>query len=56
MVTRFALTMAWIALGSACTTWASEGPPRVRISEATIHGDMDCFRVETPSAKVRDAD
>jgi hypothetical protein len=25
-------------------------PVRVRVSEVTLHGDMDCFKVETPSA------
>jgi hypothetical protein len=49
MNARVAATMAWIVTGLAITAAADEGP-RVRVSDVTIHGDMDCFKVETPSA------
>ena len=29
---------------------SSPSTPRVRVSEVTIHGDMDCYKVETPTA------
>src|SRR4051794_28822902 len=38
------------ALGLLVATNARGGEPSVRVSEVTIHGDMDCFKVETPSA------
>jgi hypothetical protein len=50
MASRFGLTRVWIAIGLGTSlAAASDDPQRVRISEVTIHGDMDCFRVETPT-------
>ena len=50
-----------LALAVGVPTVSSQEPPgadkkdaptaaRVRVSEVTIHGDMDCFKIETPSA------
>lgn len=51
METRVALALCWIAIGLGTPiARAGDEPPRVRVSEVTIHGDMDCFRVETPTA------
>ena len=51
---RHPLTLATILIGSWLLPSAdirgdgSRAP--VRVSEVTVHGDMDCFRVETPTA------
>jgi hypothetical protein len=51
MNARITVASAWIAIGLVVPiATAGDDPPRVRVAEATIHGDMDCFRVETPSA------
>src|SRR5579863_6147975 len=39
--------LAWLALGCAPPS-RPEGT--VRVSEVTLFGDMECFRVETPAA------
>jgi hypothetical protein len=52
----WAAALAWSSWGAA---WAAGGgaqdgtspkAPSVRVSEVTIHGDMDCFQVATPTA------
>jgi hypothetical protein len=49
MNTRVVVTMAWIAIAQGGPS-APAHEVRVRVSDVTIHGDMDCFKVETPSA------
>jgi hypothetical protein len=39
-----------ILFASFYAAGAAADGPAVRVSEVTIHGDMDCFRVETPTA------
>ncbi|HEY2156121.1 MAG TPA: hypothetical protein VGH33_10860, partial [Isosphaeraceae bacterium] len=48
MMARVFVVSVWIALIGPCAS--AEGPPLVRFSDVTIHNDMDCFRVATPSA------
>lgn len=48
MRARVAAMVAWGML--ALDPLAGADEPRVRVTEVTIHGDMDCFRVETASA------
>lgn len=31
-------------------TWLQEAEAKVRVSETTLHGDVDCYRIETPAA------
>jgi hypothetical protein len=51
MKVRFVVASIWIAIGlCASAAGAGDDAPRVRVAEVTIHGDMDCFRIETPSA------
>src|SRR6476619_3491600 len=42
----FVSSTAWLAL--ALTALAAD--PEIRVSEITLFGDMECFRIETPSA------
>ncbi len=43
-----AAAMAWIAIGGVGAS--ADDPLSVRVSDLTIHGDIDCFRIETPAA------
>ena len=51
---RHRLTLATILIGSwllpSADTRGDGSRAPVRVSEVTVHGDMDCFRVETPTA------
>src|SRR5262245_20128336 len=47
MSTRVALC-AIVALAGGCVT--RQTPDFVRVSEVTLHRDMECFKIETPSA------
>jgi len=51
-----AVSLSWMLAAAAApsagqgTRPVGGGAAAVRVSEATVHGDMDCFKVETPSA------
>ncbi len=51
MMARAFLASVWLAIGSSTfIASAGEDAPRARVSEVTIHGDMDCLRIQTPTA------
>ena len=39
-----------LAIFPVHVSWSASELPAVRVSETTLFGDMECFRVETPSA------
>src|SRR5450759_3198068 len=51
---RVALGLSWLLLDLVGSAEGRDGPPPeargVRVSEAMLHDDMDCFKVETPTA------
>ena len=39
-----------ISLAIGCAGRATSATPSVKVSEVTLFGDLDCFRIETPTA------
>jgi len=49
---RRSLLIVFLVFAGICAARGDDGakPSRIRVSEVTIHGDMDCFKIETASA------
>jgi len=51
MISRLVvLGLSWCVIGLAEPRAAAQGTAPVRVSDVTVHGDMDCFKIETPAA------
>lgn len=50
MPRRSLLETAALSLLLGCSSVAPAPPPAIRVAETTLFGEMDCFRIETPSA------
>jgi hypothetical protein len=47
---RVVLGLSWLLIALVGSAEGRDEPRGVRVSEAMLHGDMDCFKVETPTA------
>lgn len=43
-------TPAHARVAAVVRTWLQDAEATVRLTETTLHGDVDCFRIETPAA------
>jgi putative heme-binding domain-containing protein len=47
---RVVLGLSWLLIALVGSAEGRDEPRGVRVSEVMLHGDMDCFKVETPTA------